>query len=117
MMKYNNTDLVLQQTTWFIQKDFELEEVLPEDVTEEELLHFIGEQVKHWLDTNMEHLFYVLYRLDINEPKVHQALAPTAIEPPHQAIAKLILDREIQKAEARLYYCQKDTDQGDGWNS
>lgn len=117
-MKPNDTDLVLQQTAWFVQKDFEVEEAIPEDVTESELLYFISEKIQTWLDTNMEHLFYVLYRLDINEWKVHQALAPTAPDPPHQTIAQLILDREKQKAAARLYYSQQHKeDKGDGWNS
>lgn len=116
-MKTNTNALVLQQTALFVQHDFEVEEAIPDDVTEAELLAFIAEQVRIWLDTNMEHLFYVLYRLDINELKVRQALSPSAIEMPSEAIAQLIFDREKQKATSRIQYRAQDKTEGDGWNS
>lgn len=107
--------LILRQTSAFVQKDFEVDH-LPEDVSEQELVEFLEQFVLHLLDTNMEQLFYVLYRLDINEYKVHQALSPAAIEPPHKALAQLIFQREKQKAKTRIEYNERYTEEGDGWN-
>ncbi|CAA6830406.1 MAG: Unknown protein [uncultured Aureispira sp.] len=108
--------LILQQTSAFVQKDFEVEHI-PKDVTEQELLTFLEQFVQKLLDTDMKQLFYVLYRLDINEQKVHQALNPTAIEPPHKTLALLIFQREKQKAKTRVEYNERSTEEGDGWNS
>jgi hypothetical protein len=52
----------------------------------------------------MEKLLNILYRIDVNEPKVKAAFAqnnPKLIAP---TIAQLILDRELQKAESRRKY-------------
>lgn len=107
--------LVLQQMVTFVQKDFGLEQI-PSDVTEADLLGFLEHFIRDLLDHNMERLFYVLYRLDINEQKVHQALAPYALEPPHQVLAMLIFQREKQKAKTRVEYAQQNHEEGDGWN-
>ena len=107
--------LILQQTSAFVQKDFEIE-YIPEDVTEEELIDFLEQFVQNLLDTNMKQLFYLLYRLDINEHKVHKALNPAAIELPHKAVAQLIFHREKQKAKTRIEYNERYEEEGDGWN-
>jgi len=108
--------LILQQTSAFVQKDFEVENI-SENVTEQELLTFLEQFVQNLLNTDMKQLFYVLYRLDINEHKVHQALNPTAIEPPHKTLAQLIFQRERQKAKTRIEYNERSTEAGDGWNN
>lgn len=108
--------LILQQTSAFVQKDFEVE-YIPEDVTEQELIDFLEQFVQNLLDTDMKQLFYVLYRLDINEYKVHQALNPLAIEAPHKSLAQLIFQREKQKAKTRIEYNERYAEEGDGWNS
>lgn len=107
--------LVLQQTLSFVQKDFELNP-FPEGITAAELLAFLEQFVQELIDHNLERLFYVLYRLDINEQKVHQALAPTAKDLPHKVLAQLIFQREYQKAQTRIAYAEKNKDVGDGWN-
>lgn len=114
--KMKQEQLILQQTAAFVQKDFGVAEI-PSDVTEGELLAFLEAFIQNLLDKNMEELFYVLYRLDINEQKVHQALAPYAKEPPHKVLALLIFQREKQKAKTRVEYAEKNQEEGDGWNS
>lgn len=107
-----NQALILQQTSAFVKKDFEVES-MPEDVTEDELIDFLERFVLDLIDRNLEKLFWALYRLDINEQKVHRALMPTAKEPPHKVIAKLIFDREMQKAKTRIEYAQKESEADD----
>lgn len=99
--------LILQNTSTLVQNDLGIE-YIPNDVTERDLLDFLERFVRDLLDNNMERLFYVLYRLDINETKVHKALSPFSKEPPHEVLAQLIFLREQQKAKTRLEYISKD---------
>jgi len=101
--------LVLQQTSAFVKKDFEVE-YIPEDVTEEELLKFLTQYIYDLIDKDMERLFYILYRLDINEQKVQKALNPLSKEPPHEVLALLIFEREKQKAKTRVEYSNYEQD-------
>ena len=113
----NKQALILKQTSAFVQKDFEID-YIPEDVTEEELLDFLNRYIYDLLDSDMGRLFYLMYRLDINEQKVYTALSPKADQPPNEMIAKLIFLREKQKAQSRIEYTIRNADDiGDGWNT
>lgn len=101
---------LLQQTTNLVQQDFQLEE-LPPVLDEQELLQFLTDLVEHLLEQNLERLFWVLYRLDVDEEKVHAALSLKAKEPAAPTLARLILAREKQKAQSRLDYQQDATDE------
>lgn len=94
---------IFEETTTLIQKDFDLLEQ-PTALTAEDLLAFLEEVVTHLLEHQMERLFQILYRLDIGEERVHQALHPDAKMLPAQALAQLIFEREQQKAQTRLLY-------------
>lgn len=101
--------LVLKETAALVQKDFEVEHI-PADVTAAELLDFLERFIQDLIEHNLERLFYVLYRLDIDEQRVHQALSPYAVELPHKVLAQLIFNREQQKARTRLEYADKSYD-------
>lgn len=106
---------LLQETSLLLRKDLEINSI-PPDVTEKEIIDFLERLVESLLDGQMERLFYFMYRLDIDELKIRKALHPESIDPPHKAIARLMFDREIQKAQSRLDYRQKHPqDEGDGW--
>jgi len=102
--------LILRETSALVQKDFDLD-YIPNDVTEAELLDFLQRFIKDLLDNDMKKLFYVLYRLDIDEAKVHAVLSPLAIEPPHEQLAALIFQREKQKATTRIMYNSDEVDE------
>lgn len=70
----------------------------------EELREALTSAVMYLLLHDMEKLLNILYRIDVNEPKVKAAFAqndPKQIAP---VIARLILEREVQKAESRRKY-------------
>ncbi|AMS28189.1 hypothetical protein AEM51_11895 [Bacteroidetes bacterium UKL13-3] len=72
--------------------------------TYENVLEVLTSSVMYLLLHDMEKLLNILYRIDVNEPKVKAAFAqnnPKLIAP---TIAQLILDRELQKAESRRKY-------------
>lgn len=102
---------LLQHTTHLIQQDFQLEE-LPPVLDEAALLAFLTRLVEELLEHNLERLFWVFYRLDVAEEKVHAALALDAQEPAAPALAALILAREQQKAQARLEDTDEDLEEG-----
>lgn len=93
-------ETLLPDTIQSLQKYVELES----QASYEALLEALTSAVMHLLLHDMEKLLNILYRIDVNEPKVKAAFAqnnPKLIAP---TIARLILERELQKAESRRKY-------------
>jgi hypothetical protein len=70
-------------------------------LTREYVEKLLTEHLVYMLHEEMEKLLQALYRIDVNERKVKDAFAqnnPKAIAP---ELARLIIDRELQKAESR----------------
>lgn len=94
---------ILKETQAVVKKDFNLT-FEQENYSESELTDLLAEEIFRLIQQNLEQLFSILYRLDIDEQKVHTALAPNAEAPANLVIARLIIEREKQKAESRLRY-------------
>ncbi len=103
---------IIKQTTVLIKKDFEID---PQNdaISEEELIEMLAIKLRHLIDNRMEYLFQILYRLDVNEAKVNDALSLTHNEPAHITLAKLIVERQKKKAETRIKYSSPDLDDDD----
>lgn len=71
---------------------------------EAELLEKLSFAVAHLLQTNTQKLFGILYRHDINENLLRQALLADDSRQIAENIAKLVLEREKQKLEFRRKY-------------
>ena len=97
----------LAATTELVVRDFGLE-LHKEVLTEEELLQLLSDVVADMIERRLEFLLSLMYRLDIDEKKVNFALSPLCEEPANVALAKLILDRQKQRAFTKQYYKQKD---------
>ena len=97
----------LSATTELIVRDFDLE---PQDatLTEEELLRLLSDVVAEMIERRLEFLLSLMYRLDVDEKKVHFALSPFCEEPANIALARLILERQKQRAFTKQYYKQED---------
>ena len=65
------------------------------------LQNWLAGEISILLDRDMQRLFNVLYRIDVNESKVK--LAFTADKPAWE-IAGLIIERELQKVASRKKY-------------
>lgn len=96
----------LSATTELIVRDFDLEPQ-EESLTEEELLRLLSDVVAEMIERRLEFLLSLMYRLDIDEKKVHYALSPFCEEPANIALAKLILERQKQRAFTKQYYKQE----------
>jgi len=70
----------------------------------EELLQILADRMDEMLQLQIEYLFSMMYRLDIDERKVHFALSPIAPEPANLGLARLILERQKQRAYTKMHY-------------
>ncbi|HPH18854.1 MAG: hypothetical protein IPO07_03220 [Haliscomenobacter sp.] len=93
----------LEQTTALIAQDFGLVNA-SSPFTEGELLEAIANRVAEMLTENKDLLLSYMYRLDIDEGKIRFALSPLANEPAYLALARLILNRQKQRAITKLSY-------------
>ena len=88
-----------------VQNSLQLRPDLVEKVSnDEELLKLIEELVTELVNHDFERLLLMLYRLDVSEQKVKQAIDTAGPTNASRNIAKLILDREKEKAVSREQY-------------
>ncbi len=100
-------------TAELIVRDFELQP--PEQsLTEEELLQMLADHIAGLIEHRLEYLLSMMYRLDIDERKVDRALSPYSEEPANLALARLVLERQKQRAFTKQHYKQKDLEDLDG---
>jgi len=84
-------------------------------VTIEELVAVLAQRVATMIQNEPDLLFQLLYRIDVKESLVQEALANPEFSPDDaaKAIARLIIERQWQKIESRRKYPQ-DPHDGDG---
>lgn len=82
-----------------LNKELSLE--LPEKLAMNELEQQLTDHINHLINTDFEKLVYYLYRIDVNETKMKQLLQQQGGENAAQLIARLIIDRQMQKIKSR----------------
>ena len=92
-----------------IEKDFTLQDsdsLIPSvDVnTLEEFRKYLTQKVAHLLDNNYNELINTLYRIDVSESKLSELFAGKNREKIPEALADLIIERQIQKIRFRQKY-------------
>jgi hypothetical protein len=95
-------DEILNEATPVISQNWELE--APAQISYDDILNRLSATIRLWLKTDFGRLVNALYRHDVAEPLFHQAMNHPTIEERAEAIAQLVLQRELQKAESRLKY-------------
>lgn len=88
-----------------LRRDFELEE-LPEGMSEQELLDTLADRIAWLLEYRLEYFFSLMYRLDVAEEKVDEALRPGGDEPANLALARLVVQRQKERLETRKKFRQ-----------
>jgi hypothetical protein len=66
------------------------------------LLYVLTHQIKYLMDHHMERLKWILYRIDVSERDLLQALGTTEGEEPERIIARMVIERQIEKAKTRM---------------
>ncbi|PWN71562.1 hypothetical protein C1631_002760 [Chryseobacterium phosphatilyticum] len=75
--------------------------------TEEKLFFALAEYLEQVIQTDFNKLLGILYRVDVAEEKVRQALAENKNQSSGQVIATLLIEREQEKIKTRALYRNK----------
>lgn len=106
-------DKDLQQTHDLIARDLDWDD--HSDLhTVEELIGLLSGHIAMMIEQRPEFLFSMMYRLDIREHKVRQAMDPGQPEPPPVALARLVVERQKQRLATKKAYRQEDLGE-DAW--
>lgn len=103
----------IEDTRLLIIRDFELEET-ETPMSEEELYNLLVNQIAYMIEYKLDILLSLMYRLDIDEAKVNHALSPFAQDPANVGIAKLVWERQKQRAFTKKHYKQSKLDDLEG---
>ena len=88
-----------------LNKSLEIREDLLEKVNnEEELLYLLTQYIQELINKDFDHLLWLLYRIDVGEKKVKEAINNSAPAEAAQIISKNILLREKEKVATRKIY-------------
>lgn len=76
--------------------------------SEEEQFERLSRYLNDLIDHDFNKLINILYRVDVSEQKVREAIAKNdAQHPAGSILARLLIEREIQKIELRAKYSSK----------
>ncbi len=105
---------ITKQTTELIARDFGLE-INDAPLTEEELFNILANEVAFLIERRLGFLLSLMYRLDIDEQKIRNALAPNAPDLANIGLAKLILQRQKDRIFTKIKYKQAPLDDEDAF--
>lgn len=70
----------------------------------QELRRVLILRIEELISKDTEKLMWILYRIDVNEKKVHEALMANSSLNYAEVLADLIIERQIEKARTRKQY-------------
>ncbi|NND05770.1 MAG: hypothetical protein HKN87_05275 [Saprospiraceae bacterium] len=79
---------------------------LEDQPPDEELIKVLSDRIAYLLMHEMESFMTLMYRMDVSEKKVAAALSPTNQEAPNVALAKLIIQRQLDRMQTKSKYKQ-----------
>jgi GGDEF domain-containing protein len=93
---------ILTGAATHLQRIFETDNLADSDL--DILLLQVTRIVQQLLRTDLNRLLHILYRIDVEEHAVKQAMLASSEEDIADQIARLIIKRELQKAQTRFKY-------------
>jgi|APTNR8051073442_1049403.scaffolds.fasta_scaffold01607_5 hypothetical protein len=97
------TNAELQAAAALIRRDFEWDNDAGAP-TEDELFELLSNHIAWLIEHRLEWLLSLMYRMDIDEARVSAALHPLAAEPANIGLARLVLERQRQRAQTKRDY-------------
>jgi len=91
-----------------LSRNFEVEISYTDDANFKLFKLALMQRIADLIKSDFEKLLWILYRIDVDEKAVTDILSDKQNLKPAEAIANLIIERQIQKAETRLKYKQRD---------
>jgi hypothetical protein len=110
----DTTDPNIAQTAELVRGPFELG-AAASPLNEAELLALLSERIEEMLEKRPEYLMSLLYRLDVLEEKIRPVMHPAAPEPAHVGLARLVLERQKQRAATKLAVKPEPLEGLEGW--
>jgi len=77
-----------------------------EKVTMDDVRKFLIEKITTLLDRNHGMLMSILYRIDVSERRVKQAMTGSSPAELPAVLADLVIERQLQKLRTKRYYAQ-----------
>lgn len=83
----------------------------------EDLHRILTDHINTLLNSGMEKLISLLYRLDINESKIRESLSDNVGQDAAPLIANLIIERQEEKIKSRQQFTRRDQsiDEEEAW--
>jgi hypothetical protein len=72
-----------------------------EDIDQDALIYLISQRVNYLLENEKDLFLSYLYRLDISMKKINNVLRVKDIIPPHQSLAMLIFQRQLERVRTK----------------
>ena len=107
-----NDSYIIEETFEVLSQDFEFPEkkfindlLYQKDAfVLDEIQRILAEKIKEMIGNNFEKLQNILYRIDLDQQKVHEVFLQFGSEEFPHILAKLIIERQLAKVKTRLYY-------------
>ena len=104
----------LKETALALGNHFGLENH-PEELTDEKQMHdtlkkMLSKRIEEMIDHEFDRFVNLLYRMDVNEAKVKEALAEKPFSKGVEKVADMIIQRQLQKIATRKTYSSSNHD-------
>jgi hypothetical protein len=73
-------------------------------LNEEEMLSYLGDAISYMIEHKLDFLLSLLYRLDVDENKIRQALLPGNPVQANIALAQLVWERQKQRVATKQHF-------------
>lgn len=82
----------------------------PDRTVYDEVLDALRGRVRHLLQHNRDRLMAALYILDVSEDRFHAATGKKSLDDAADALARVILEREMERVRTRRRYARSAND-------
>jgi hypothetical protein len=106
----DNTDNA--ETRSLILRNFELEEPTTQ-LTDEEMIAYLADAIAYMMESRMDFLMSLLYRLDVSESKIAHAMMPGNPLPANIALAHAVWERQKQRMATKKAFKEQNPNQWD----
>ncbi len=96
------SDQLVTATTALLQRDFGLQASKTKRLTEGEVVQLLADEIDHLMQTRMEWLLSLLYRMDVSETVLNEALHPASPVAANIGLPRLVYARQSDVPTLKL---------------
>ena len=98
---------ILEQSFNLVARDFGTGELPEKQLSREFVKSWLTEKIQDLIDHQIERLWNILYRIDVNENRAREAISQCEPGELAAALAEMVLERQIEKIKTRIQYSEK----------